>query len=153
MRGLGPRMKTSMGRCAWLLRYVSFYLGEKAPADDETGPPDMKAVRPTIRFALATGRTRCRAASLGAKAIASPSCSRVVALHASPWSPLNLHAKWSAGRLTYARRPADNSGRGVERWHTLALTITESQKNIVTGTSIAAIRSYNTSRRSGRDLP
>jgi hypothetical protein len=35
---------------------ISFYLGGKSPSDDESWTPNMKAVRATIRFALATGR-------------------------------------------------------------------------------------------------
>ena len=35
---------------------ISFYLGGKTRTDDKSWTPDMKAVRATIRFALATGR-------------------------------------------------------------------------------------------------
>ena len=35
---------------------ISFYLGGKTPTDDKAWTPDLKAVRATIRFALATGR-------------------------------------------------------------------------------------------------
>ncbi|KFZ24552.1 hypothetical protein V502_00968 [Pseudogymnoascus sp. VKM F-4520 (FW-2644)] len=35
---------------------ISFYLGGKSLSDDKNWTPDMKAVRTTIRFAIATGR-------------------------------------------------------------------------------------------------
>jgi len=35
---------------------MSFYLGGKQPADDKFWTPNLKAVRTTIRFAIATGR-------------------------------------------------------------------------------------------------
>ena len=35
---------------------LSFYLGGKAPSDPERWKPDMKAVRATIKYAMATGR-------------------------------------------------------------------------------------------------
>ncbi len=37
---------------------ISFHLGGKSPADDKNWTPNMEAVRATIRFAMATGRTR-----------------------------------------------------------------------------------------------
>jgi hypothetical protein len=35
---------------------LSFYLGGKAPSDSKEWSPDMKAVRETIKYAMATGR-------------------------------------------------------------------------------------------------
>src|SRR3954454_21529343 len=35
---------------------ISFYLGGKSPSDDKVWTPNMKAVRATIQFAIATGR-------------------------------------------------------------------------------------------------
>ncbi len=35
---------------------LSFFLGGKEPTDQDGWTPDMKAVRATIRYALATGR-------------------------------------------------------------------------------------------------
>ena len=35
---------------------LSFYLGGKSPSDDMYWSPNMRAVRATIRFAIATGR-------------------------------------------------------------------------------------------------
>ncbi|EAQ91984.1 hypothetical protein CHGG_00219 [Chaetomium globosum CBS 148.51] len=37
---------------------LSFYLGGKSPSDDKDWSPNMRAVRATIRFAIATGRLR-----------------------------------------------------------------------------------------------
>jgi hypothetical protein len=35
---------------------LSFYLGGKVPSDPKMWSPDMKAVRATIKYAMATGR-------------------------------------------------------------------------------------------------
>jgi hypothetical protein len=35
---------------------LSFYLGGKVPSDSKQWPPDMKAVRAAIKYAIATGR-------------------------------------------------------------------------------------------------
>lgn len=35
---------------------LSFYLGGKAPSDPKEWSPDMKAVRETIKYEMATGR-------------------------------------------------------------------------------------------------
>lgn len=49
--------RTEMLQCTSSQRgNVSFYLGGKSPSDDPKWTPNMKAVRATIRFALATGR-------------------------------------------------------------------------------------------------
>ena len=49
--------RTEMLQCTEMYRSnISFYLGGKSPSDDKNWTPDMKAVRATIRFAIATGR-------------------------------------------------------------------------------------------------
>jgi ribonuclease HI len=49
--------RTEMLQCTDTHRSnISFYLGGKSPSDDKNWTPNMKAVRATIRFALATGR-------------------------------------------------------------------------------------------------
>ena len=49
--------RTEMLQCtATHRRNMSFYLGGKQLADDKSWTPDLKAVRATIRFAMATGR-------------------------------------------------------------------------------------------------
>jgi hypothetical protein len=49
--------RTEMLQCTETHRSnISFYLGGKSPSDDKNWTPDMKAVRATIRFAIATGR-------------------------------------------------------------------------------------------------
>ena len=49
--------RTEMLQCTEVHRSnISFYLGGKSPSDDNNWTPDMKAVRATIRFAIATGR-------------------------------------------------------------------------------------------------
>jgi ribonuclease HI len=49
--------RTGMLRCTDIHRSnISFYLGGKSPSDDKNWTPDIKAVRTTIRFAIATGR-------------------------------------------------------------------------------------------------
>ncbi len=49
--------RTEMLQCTEIHRSnISFYLGGKSPSDNEKWTPDMKAVRVTIRFAIATGR-------------------------------------------------------------------------------------------------
>ena len=49
--------RTEMLQCTDTHRSnISFYLGGKSPSDDQNWTLNMKAVRATIRFALATGR-------------------------------------------------------------------------------------------------
>ena len=49
--------RTEMLQCTEIHRSnISFYLGGKSPSDGKNWTPDMKAVRVTIRFAIATGR-------------------------------------------------------------------------------------------------
>ena len=49
--------RTEMLQCTTRHRgNISFFLGGKSPTDDKAWTPDLKAVRATIRFALATGR-------------------------------------------------------------------------------------------------
>lgn len=49
--------RTGMLQCTTSHRSnISFYLRGKTPTDDKAWAPDLKAVRATIRFALATGR-------------------------------------------------------------------------------------------------
>jgi ribonuclease HI len=49
--------RTEMLQCTETRRSnISFYLGGKTTTDDKSWTPDMKAVRATIRFAIATGR-------------------------------------------------------------------------------------------------
>ena len=49
--------RTEMLQCTEIHRgNISFYPGGKAPSDGKNWTPDMKAVRVTIRFAMATGR-------------------------------------------------------------------------------------------------
>jgi len=49
--------RSEMLRCTATHRSnVSFYLGGKSASDDENWAPDLKAVRTTVRFAIATGR-------------------------------------------------------------------------------------------------
>jgi len=51
------RLREGMLQCTETRRgNLSFYLGGKAPSDHEQWKPDMKAVRATIKFALATRR-------------------------------------------------------------------------------------------------
>ena len=51
------RLREGMLQCTETRRgNLSFYLGGKAPSDSERWKPDMKAVRATIKYALATGR-------------------------------------------------------------------------------------------------
>jgi hypothetical protein len=48
--------RTEMLQCTEIHRSnISFYLGGKSPSDNKDWTPDMKAVRVTIRFAIATG--------------------------------------------------------------------------------------------------
>jgi Reverse transcriptase (RNA-dependent DNA polymerase) len=50
-------LRTEMLQCTTRHRgNISFYLGGKTLTDDKAWTPDLKAVRATIRFALATGR-------------------------------------------------------------------------------------------------
>jgi hypothetical protein len=49
--------RTEMLQCTEIHRSnISFYLGGKSASDGKNWTPDMKAVRATIRFAMATGR-------------------------------------------------------------------------------------------------
>ena len=49
--------RAEMLQCTEIYRSnISFYLGGKSPSDDKNWTPNMKAVRATIRFAIATGR-------------------------------------------------------------------------------------------------
>jgi hypothetical protein len=49
--------RTEMLQCTEIHRSsISFYLGGKSPSDKKNWTPDMKAVRVTIRFTIATGR-------------------------------------------------------------------------------------------------
>ena len=49
--------RSEMLQCTEIHRgNISFYLGGKSPSDDKNQTPDMKSVRVTIRFAMATGR-------------------------------------------------------------------------------------------------
>jgi len=51
------RLREGMLQCTETRRgNLSFYLGGKSPSDTERWKPDMKAVRATIKYALATGR-------------------------------------------------------------------------------------------------
>jgi len=49
--------RSEMLQCTEIHRgNISFYLGGKSLSDDKNWTPDMKSVRVTIRFAMATGR-------------------------------------------------------------------------------------------------
>jgi hypothetical protein len=50
-------LREDMLRCTVTRRgSLSFYLGGKVPSDPKMWSPDMKAVRATIKYAMATGR-------------------------------------------------------------------------------------------------